>query len=105
MVDFATPRFVETNGLKMAVYEEGKGLPVIFCHGFPELAYSWRHQIATLAESGFRAIAVDQRGYGASDCPAPAGVENVTITGDYSKLGLYIQGFTRSRCANAHFPH
>jgi pimeloyl-ACP methyl ester carboxylesterase len=39
------------------------------CHGFPELAYSWRHQVAALAEGGFRAIAADQRGYGESDCP------------------------------------
>ena len=69
MVDFTTPRFIETNGLKMAVYEEGKGLPVIFCHGFPELAYSWRHQVPAVAAAGFHAIAPDQRGYGRTGGP------------------------------------
>ncbi|MEQ9520429.1 MAG: alpha/beta hydrolase [Parvibaculum sp.] len=69
MVDFTTPRFIETNGLKMAVYEEGKGLPVILCHGFPELAYSWRHQVPAIAAAGFHAIAPDQRGYGRTGGP------------------------------------
>jgi pimeloyl-ACP methyl ester carboxylesterase len=43
---------------------------VVLCHGFPELAYSWRHQVDALAAAGFRAIAPDQRGYGGSDAPA-----------------------------------
>lgn len=63
------PKFVETNGIRMAVYEQGKGVPVVFCHGFPELAFSWRHQIKAVSEAGFRAIAPDQRGYGLSDRP------------------------------------
>ena len=41
-----------------------------FCHGFPELAYSWRHQVPALAAAGFRAIAPDQRGYGDTERPA-----------------------------------
>jgi pimeloyl-ACP methyl ester carboxylesterase len=53
----------------LAVHEAGTGPAVVMCHGFPELAYSWRHQVAALAEGGFRAIAADQRGYGESDCP------------------------------------
>ncbi|HUO04243.1 MAG TPA: alpha/beta hydrolase [Candidatus Binataceae bacterium] len=64
-------RFVKTNGIKMHVAEAGEGFPVVLCHGFPEIWYSWRHQIHALAESGFRAIAPDQRGYGETDCPAP----------------------------------
>lgn len=56
-------------GVSLAVHEAGSGLPVVFCHGFPELGYSWRHQVAALAEAGFRAIAPDQRGYGGSDRP------------------------------------
>jgi soluble epoxide hydrolase / lipid-phosphate phosphatase len=63
------PQFVQTNGIKMAVYEQGRGVPVILCHGFPELAYSWRHQLAPLAAVGYQAIAVDQRGYGLTDRP------------------------------------
>jgi pimeloyl-ACP methyl ester carboxylesterase len=65
------PRFVETNGIRMGVYETGEGTPVVFSHGFPELAYSWRHQIPALAEAGYRAIAPDQRGYGLTTRPEP----------------------------------
>jgi pimeloyl-ACP methyl ester carboxylesterase len=68
-VTFPAPNFVETNGIRLAVYEQGEGLPVVLCHGFPELAYSWRHQLGALAAAGYRAIAPDQRGYGLSDRP------------------------------------
>ena len=68
--DFPAPAFVESNGIRMAVYEQGEGAPVILLHGFPELAFSWRHQLPALAAAGFRAIAPDQRGYGQSDVPA-----------------------------------
>jgi pimeloyl-ACP methyl ester carboxylesterase len=67
---FPKPAFVETNGIRMAFYEQGDGLPVIMLHGFPELAFSWRHQLPALAAAGFRAIAPDQRGYGRTDVPA-----------------------------------
>ena len=58
------PRGAEIPAINLAVYEAGSGPAVVMSHGFPELAYSWRHQVATLAEGGFRAIAIDQRGYG-----------------------------------------
>ncbi len=70
---FPDPQFVDTNALRMAVYEEGEGPAVILVHGFPELAFSWRHQLPALAEAGFRAIAPDMRGYGQTS--APAGVD------------------------------
>ena len=57
------------NGIDLAVTEEGMGDPVVLIHGFPELAYSWRHQLPALADAGFRAIAYDQRGYGGSSKP------------------------------------
>lgn len=63
------PRFVETNGIRMGYYELGEGPAVIFCHGFPELAYSWRYQLPVVAEAGYRTIAPDQRGYGLTDRP------------------------------------
>jgi pimeloyl-ACP methyl ester carboxylesterase len=66
---FPEPYFVETNGLDMAVYEQGEGPAVVFLHGFPELAFSWRHQLPALAAAGFRAIAPDQRGYGRTTVP------------------------------------
>ena len=71
MADFPEPNMIRTNGIDMAVYEAGPkdGLPVVLCHGFPELAYSWRHQLPALAEAGFRAIAPDQRGYGRTSRP------------------------------------
>ncbi len=72
------PRFIETNGIRMAVYDTGgDGTPVVFNHGFPELAYSWRHQLEALSEAGYRAIAPDQRGYGLTD--SPEGMENYTL--------------------------
>jgi pimeloyl-ACP methyl ester carboxylesterase len=67
---FPEPAFIQTNGIRMAMYEQGDGPPVILLHGFPELAFSWRHQLPALAAAGFRAIAPDQRGYGRTDVPA-----------------------------------
>jgi pimeloyl-ACP methyl ester carboxylesterase len=66
---FPEPHFVSANGLDMAVYEQGEGPAVVFLHGFPELAYSWRHQLPALADAGFRAIAPDLRGYGRTSAP------------------------------------
>lgn len=72
-------RYAESNGIRMAYYEAGPadGVPVVLCHGFPELAYSWRHQIPALAAAGYRAIAPDQRGYGLTE--RPEGAENYSI--------------------------
>lgn len=67
---FPEPRFVDSNGIRLAVYEQGQGPAVILLHGFPELAFSWRHQLPALADAGFRAIAPDQRGYGLTDVPS-----------------------------------
>lgn len=64
-----THQQIETNGIRMHVAEAGSGFPVLLCHGFPELWYSWRHQMKALADAGFRAIAPDQRGYGDTDAP------------------------------------
>ena len=61
---------VQTNGIKMHVAEAGEGFPVVMLHGWPELWYSWRHQLHALADAGFRAIAPDLRGYGGTDAPA-----------------------------------
>lgn len=67
----------------LAVHEQGEGPAVVLCHGFPELAFSWRHQIGPLAEAGFRAVAPDQRGYGGSDRPEPASAYDIHhLTGD-----------------------
>ena len=65
-------QFATTHGIRMGYYEAGPASdrpPLILCHGWPELAFSWRHQIRALAEAGIRVIAPDQRGYGATDRP------------------------------------
>ncbi len=74
-------------GLALSVHEAGEGPAVVLCHGFPELAYSWRHQMAPLAEAGFRAIAPDARGYGASDRPEGVAAYDIHhLTGDLVAL-------------------
>lgn len=70
--DGITQRSVRVNGIKMHVAEKGEGAVVLFIHGFPELWYTWRHQIVALAEQGYRAVAPDMRGYGGTDAPKEA---------------------------------
>lgn len=64
-----THRTVEANGIRIHFAEQGSGPLVVFCHGFPESWYSWRHQLQALADAGFHAIAPDMRGYGQTDRP------------------------------------
>jgi pimeloyl-ACP methyl ester carboxylesterase len=61
-------------GVRLHVAETGPedGPAVLLVHGFPDLWYGWRHQMAALAARGFRAVAPDLRGYGDSDAPAAA---------------------------------
>ena len=63
-------RRVATNGIELSVLEAGEGPLVLLVHGFPESAYSWRHQLPALAAAGYHAVAPDMRGYGESDLPA-----------------------------------
>lgn len=60
---------VVANGVKLHCQAMGQGPMVLFCHGWPGLAFSWRHQLAAVAEAGFMAVALDTRGYGQSDRP------------------------------------
>src|SRR5690606_23236686 len=68
---FPAPRRVRANGVELSVHALGEGPAVVLCHGFPDLAYSFRHLLPALAGAGYRAIAADQRGCGASDRPEP----------------------------------
>ncbi|HXW84200.1 MAG TPA: alpha/beta hydrolase [Candidatus Binataceae bacterium] len=86
-------RFVDTNGIRMHIAECGAGFPVVMCHGFPEMWYSWRHQLRALADAGFHAIAPDLRGYGDTD--SPPNIEDFTqrkivadVIGMLDALGL-----------------
>ena len=67
--------------------EKGDGKPVALLHGFPELAYSWRHQIDALADAGYRVIAPDMRGYGRSAAPDEVEAYDVVeLCGDVVRL-------------------
>ncbi|PWA65782.1 soluble epoxide hydrolase [Artemisia annua] len=57
-------KIISANGLNIHIAEKGQGTLVLLIHGFPELWYSWRHQILYLADHGYRAVAPDLRGYG-----------------------------------------
>jgi pimeloyl-ACP methyl ester carboxylesterase len=61
---------IATNGITLHVTELGSGPAVLFCHGFPDTAYTWRRQMKAIAAAGYRAIAPDMRGYGRSSAPA-----------------------------------
>ncbi len=69
MHDQFTLRLIDTNGITMRAAVEGDGPLVVLVHGWPELWYSWRHQIKPLANAGYRVVAPDVRGYGGSDKP------------------------------------
>jgi pimeloyl-ACP methyl ester carboxylesterase len=83
MSAFDNPTFIQANGIRMAVYEQGAGKPIVLCHGFPELAFSWRHQMQPLADAGYHVMAPDQRGYGRTDKPKPVeSYDIVQLTSD-----------------------
>jgi pimeloyl-ACP methyl ester carboxylesterase len=78
-------RFVSANGTRFHVTEAGSGPLVLFLHGFPEGWFAWQKQLPAAADAGFRAIAVDLRGYGASDKP-PRGYDGYTMAADVAGL-------------------
>ena len=63
---------IDVNGVTLRVHQAGNPADptVMLCHGFPELGYSWRHQMEPLAAGGYHVLAPDQRGYGHSSAPA-----------------------------------
>jgi len=86
MIEMPKLEFAPTNGIRMGYYDSGPKTdtpPVVLCHGWPEMAFSWRHQIKALGEAGIRVIAPDQRGYGATDRPEPVEAYDMEhLTGD-----------------------
>lgn len=84
------PDILPLNGIELAVWDSGNSSdlpPVILCHGFPELAFSWRHQLRDLPSRGVRAIAPDMRGYGLSGSPAAIEAFDLDhLTGDLEAL-------------------
>jgi pimeloyl-ACP methyl ester carboxylesterase len=78
-------RDVSANGIRLHVAELGEGPVVVLLHGFAEFWWTWHHQLRALADAGFRAVAVDLRGYGDSDKP-PRGYDAWTLAGDVGGL-------------------
>ena len=62
-------RQLAVNGIELHLACQGEGPLVVMCHGYPGLWYSWRHQMQALARAGYRAVALDMRGYGRSSRP------------------------------------
>jgi pimeloyl-ACP methyl ester carboxylesterase len=65
--DFPKPTLVSVNGVELEIFEAGQQnarKPIVLCHGWPEHAFSWRHQVPALVEAGYHVIVPNQRGYG-----------------------------------------
>lgn len=76
---------VNANGARFHIVEAGDGPLVLLLHGFPEFWWAWRHQLPVIADAGFRAVAADLRGYGASDKP-PRGYDAYTLSADVAGM-------------------
>ncbi len=87
---FPKPELIAVNGVELEVFEAGKeniGKPVVLCHGLPEHAFSWRHQVPVLVEAGYHVIIPNQRGYGHSSCPTEVTDYDIEhLTGDLVAL-------------------
>lgn len=88
--DFPQPTMIAVNGVELEVFEAGKenaGNPIVLCHGWPEHAFSWRHQMPALAAAGYHVIVPNQRGYGHSSQPTDVTAYDLThLTGDLVAL-------------------
>src|SRR6201996_7912960 len=80
-----THRSVTANGARFHVASMGEGPLVLLLHGFPEFWGTWRHQLVTRAEAGYRAVAVDLRGHGGPD-KRPRGYDLITAAADAAGL-------------------
>jgi len=82
-----TLKSATANNIHMRYAEIGSGPLVLFCHGWPESWYSWRHQLTAVSAAGFRCVAPDMRGYGGTEAPEP--IDQYTLhhlVGDIAEL-------------------
>jgi len=88
--DFPPPTLIDVNGVQLEVFEAGRenaGNPIVLCHGWPEHAFTWRHQMGALADAGYHVIVPNQRGYGGSSRPAEVTAYDIEhLTGDLVAL-------------------
>ncbi|EOH96690.1 hypothetical protein UAW_01855 [Enterococcus haemoperoxidus ATCC BAA-382] len=93
--EFPTPTLISVNDVELEVFEAGQkngGQPIVLCHGWPEHAYSWRHQVMPLVEAGYHVIIPNQRGYGESSCPKEVTKYDIEhLTGDLVALLDYYE--------------
>jgi pimeloyl-ACP methyl ester carboxylesterase len=80
-----THRTISANGTRFHLAECGEGPLVLLLHGFPQFWWTWREQLTSLSEAGYRAVAIDLRGYGGSDKP-PRGYDLITAASDAAGL-------------------
>jgi pimeloyl-ACP methyl ester carboxylesterase len=74
---------IQGNGIDIHYVSQGEGPLVVFCHGWPESWYSWRHQLPAVAEAGYRAVAMSMRGYGGTSAPQDIGAYTIShLIGD-----------------------
>lgn len=87
---FPGSTLIQVNGVALEVFEAGRqnaGRPIVLCHGWPEHAFTWRHQVPALVEAGYHVIVPNQRGYGRSSIPAAVADFDVAhLTGDLVAL-------------------
>lgn len=87
---FPQPSMIAVNGVELEVFEAGRennGNPIVLCHGWPEHAFAWRHQVPALVAAGYHVIVPNQRGYGNSSCPEDVTAYDIAhLTGDLAAL-------------------
>ena len=88
--DFPKPTLISVNGVELEIFEAGQhnaGKPVVLCHGWPEHAFSWRHQVPALVAAGYHVIVPNQRGYGNSSRPTEVTDYDIEhLSGDLTAL-------------------
>ena len=84
--DFPKSTIIPVNGIELEVFEAGQqnvANPIVLCHGWPEHAFTWRHQVPALVEAGYHVIIPNQRGYGRSSSPSEVTDYDIEhLTGD-----------------------
>lgn len=90
LTDFPKATLIPVNGIELEVFEAGRqnsGKPIVLCHGWPEHAFSWRHQIPALSAAGYHVIVPNQRGYGNSSRPTEVTAYDIEqLSGDLIAL-------------------
>lgn len=88
MINFPEPSMITCGDVELEVFQAGEGgIPVVLAHGWPEHAFSWRHQVQALADAGYHVIVPNQRGYGRSSQPDDVNAYDChALTSDYNNL-------------------